>query len=218
MSLPREIRDKIWKNLLADLTIHIEADDAYSTSHRHVVCQATVSPSEQAELSKSQKYHEAEGGVDTEKIHAECHRILKLEAEDRKPYQINLSILRVCRQAYVETNPILWNTTTWSFSESLSGQSISSFCNHRNALQRREMRKLDLSSHIWGLENIQISEAIVKKFKSLDTLYVRVKDSRYDRKLFFFLASSTIRSLTTTRNYQAFLQCKKHHCLLRRRL
>lgn len=33
--------------------------------------------------------------------------------------KVHLAILSVCRQAYVEVNPIFWGSTTWSFMHAL---------------------------------------------------------------------------------------------------
>lgn len=44
--------------------------------------------------------------------HAACYAAFCLS--DRPPNRLQIDLLGVCRQAYVEENPILWGTNTWS--------------------------------------------------------------------------------------------------------
>jgi hypothetical protein len=55
--------------------------------------------------------------------------------------RIHLAILRVCRQAYVEVNPILWGTTTRSF---IHGKGFCKFMRERATIQRHFLRNLHL--------------------------------------------------------------------------
>ena len=85
------------------------------------------------------------------------HRACELELvghsteQNLPPNRPNVGVLTVCRQVYVEVNPILWSTNTWSLE-----------CQHtwhywmsgRNALQKRLIKKIHFSAAAaYGLIN-----------------------------------------------------------------
>ena len=127
----------------------------------YILCDAQASEQDGYELFKSEEYDaqnssQADIRLSQER-HAVCYSCYD-DCLDATPYRfadeyvggpkdleklarnrIDISLLKVCRQIYVETNPILWGTTTWSFTHALA---FSQFMNRRNANQRRLMKKL----------------------------------------------------------------------------
>lgn len=70
---------------------------------------------------------------------------------DPPPNSLNVDVLAVCRQIYVEVNPILWSTNTWSFQ---SNGIWRDWMNCRNALQKRLIKKIHFSQGAaYGLIN-----------------------------------------------------------------
>jgi hypothetical protein len=53
-----------------------------------------------------------------------------------------VGVLAVCRQVYVELNPILWTTNTWSFRDKGTWRY---WVSGRNALQKRLIKKIHFS-------------------------------------------------------------------------
>jgi hypothetical protein len=94
--------------------------------------------------------------------------------------RLPLEILRVCRQAYVEINPIFWRTSTWSFTHCLA---FYKFMYGRNAVQRRLMNKLHLdydnesfypqSYHVGWIDFVanKTNKAMLQKFSALEVLH-----------------------------------------------
>jgi hypothetical protein len=85
------------------------------------------------------------------------HRACELELANRPleitlpPNRLNVGVLAVCRQVYVEVNPILWSTNTWSFEYDGTWRC---WMRGRNALQKRLIKKIHFSKDpYFGLIN-----------------------------------------------------------------
>ena len=160
------------------------------------MCDAQASEQDGYELFKSEEYDaqnssQADIRLSQER-HAVCYSCYD-DCLDATPYRfadeyvggpkdleklarnrIDISLLKVCHQIYVETNPILWGTTTWSFTHALA---FSQFMNGRNANQRRFMKKLHLDldpRYCWVKENwargwhAALHQTVQSKFESLE--------------------------------------------------
>ena len=99
--------------------------------------------------------------------------------------RLDIGVLRVCRQLYIEANQVLWRTTTWSFTHALA---FSQFMDRRNALQRRLMRKLHLDldpRYCWVMKNwaegwyAALHKRVLSKFTSLQVLHLDIRENQY---------------------------------------
>lgn len=226
LNLPRELREKIWWNLLGDQTIHIHFSPSYRPDftdgngrrrrdHRppnvdsegtfnYVICQAEISDREAYEMFQNSSTMDSreDGGPDmrlSRDRHAKCyrcyannfsyyHRFLepgqhgdeakrsKFLASDR----VHLAILRVCRQAYVEVNPIFWGSTTWSFVHALD---FCRFMHERNTIQRRFLRKLhlDIDKSVYSGFDVRYgmtARKILEKLRAVEIMHVDVRADR----------------------------------------
>ncbi|RDW61589.1 hypothetical protein BP5796_11481 [Coleophoma crateriformis] len=144
LKLPIEVRNRIWGYVLGHQTVHIF--ECFRTRPRKLqasLCRANISSSDAVELFwnaslPQEEFRKIYGRHDgcctwTEVSCTRCS-YLAFTLEDRQDSTIclplDLNVLQVCRQIYVEVNPILWSTTTWSFEH---GQSMNLFL--RNTIE-----------------------------------------------------------------------------------
>jgi len=85
------------------------------------------------------------------------------------PSGLDVSTLTVCRQVYVDANPILWGTNTWSFHMSSAWRL---WLENRNAIQRRLLRKVHLC-HSAILKFVP--KATISAFKGLEELNIDIE-------------------------------------------
>lgn len=85
------------------------------------------------------------------------HRACELELvghsteQNLPPNRLNVGVLAVCQQVYVEVNPILWSTNTWSLERQRTWRY---WMSGRNALQKRLIKKIHFSHEVaFGLNN-----------------------------------------------------------------
>lgn len=175
----------------------------------YILCEAEASEQDGYHLSKSADYDLSARGVGCDdmrlssKRHTACYSCYDdcLDAPayrfgdryvggPRDPQRlarnrISISVLRVCRQVYVEANRMLWRTTTWSFTHALA---FSQFMDRRNAVQRRLMRKLHLDldpRYCWVRENwaagwhAALHKRVLSRFLALEVLHVDIRDNQY---------------------------------------
>ncbi|KAH8761397.1 hypothetical protein BGZ57DRAFT_580412 [Hyaloscypha finlandica] len=179
LRLPPELRQKIWGYVLGNRLIHIDMQEVYRNSvyrgssywnlrYRNflqrrlfnTICQSTVTEREAYELSKSAEYNKAATYFKAGEDMRACgnrHRACELELADHSteknlpPNRLNVGVLAVCRQVYVEVNPILWSTNTWSFQ---CNDTWRFWMSGRNALQKRLIKKIHFSAAAaYGLIN-----------------------------------------------------------------
>jgi len=96
-------------------------------------------------------------------------------ADDQQLEVLRLNILRTCRQLYVEANPLLWQTNTFSFDQ---GQDFKLFVQGRNTLPKRLLRKVRIDMRLchlgpnpWG---DALSMGIIRSLKGLRTLHAHI--------------------------------------------
>ncbi len=179
----------------------------------YVLCEATVSEQEAYELSRTQEEGNSVESREPDKIsfrerHADCYR--RRDEGFNMPYarigthdtptgsstdhkhvrrnQLPLAFLRVCRQAYLETNTMFWRTTTWSFT---SPRAFYRFMCECNPVQRRLMSKLHLNFYDFLTRAVfddwyqfmtsKKSMSMMQKFQALEVLHLDVRSWRDNR-------------------------------------
>lgn len=181
----------------------------FSGRFSYIVCEAEVSEQDGYLLSKCEDYELSARGVGcidmrlSSQRHAACYSCYD-DCLDAPPYRfgdqhvggpkdrhklaknrIDISVLRVCRQVYVEANRMLWRTTTWSFTHALA---FSHFMDGRNAVQKRLMRKLHLDldpRYCWVRKNwaegwyAALHKRVLSQFKALEVLHLDIRDNQY---------------------------------------
>lgn len=146
--MPLEIRSKIWKLVLGDRLIHFECMGAKRVhtgtgerrSCKHIVCR------------RDRPEHEmTEEEIGWRQPHQSCDHELSLKwgcpmdlfgHKKPDPESMHLTILRVCRQTYIEANNVLWTTNTFSFTD--ADPTFVDFMEPRSTPQKQLLRKLRL--------------------------------------------------------------------------
>lgn len=122
-----------------------ELNEGYGNAWRHLVCEEDCSESQQ-----NNELITLEEKVGSVPCHSACVSGLNYEPIEPcliyKNYcssheMMRLSVLRSCRQIYVEANQILWSTNTFSFDEATA---FKRFMMTRNVPQKRLIRCLRL--------------------------------------------------------------------------
>jgi hypothetical protein len=172
----------------------------------YIVCEAEVSEEEAYRYSLSaeyEQYMETQGAGEDKRLsrdrHSLCYRCYEDSDDNFRPLhdldgtervygggpkdiarltsnRLPIALLRTCRQAYSEINPIFWNTTTWSFTHSLA---FSQFMHHRNSVQRSLMKRLHLDINFaygqghweYGWYSV-LNKVMLENFPSLEVLHL----------------------------------------------
>lgn len=199
LTLPLEIRNKIWTEVLGDRLIHLDYfydDDFdfedneslhrgwkysealgkyYGSAWRHVVCEddgPENRPIEKRIIDEGEEYEQT--------VSFRPHQFCDTDYEEPNPaYPVKfydhetmrLTVLRSCRQIYVEANQILWTTNTFSFGYEAAFQR---FMMTRNIHQKRLIRNLRMhmdfelgSRQGW---NSSLNMSVVRSLSGLQTL------------------------------------------------
>lgn len=184
----------------------------------HEICQADVTELQAYEYSKSEDYEKAVTTNQKPDLrnadvrHKTCYRNLTAAQNvgAQGPGGLDLRILRVSRQIYVEANPVLWGTTTWSFRRN---DHFRRWAEARNAFQRRLIKKVHLCDNRSFLRVIPKSVIMLFK-KTFDVVYLNIEDwnarSSLEGKFYRLLAFCSSGSLTEIRFLHPF--CKEVHC------
>ena len=201
LRLPLEIRTKIWKEVLGNRLVHIEyylddgldftADEEYSAgcyssdefeiqyrnTWAHLICQ-----DDGPENREDEKMTLSDGEVYEVRIHQFCSppsqpldpAVLKY-CDDRNE-MMHLTLLRACRQIYVEANSTLWTNNTFSFGDPIT---FKHFMMTRNIHQKRMIRKLRLDfsldlARIGASWESALNMAVIRSMSGLRCLRVRL--------------------------------------------
>jgi hypothetical protein len=147
----------------------------------HAVCQAAITEEEAYQLSRSKDYEEAarsmKKGEDLrccKNRHAACYRAFNSKL-DQPSITLDLRLLRVCRQVYVEASPVLWGTNTWAFHDGSSWKGWRLIGDENpfglNATQRGMIKAVHLAPNL-------LRDPLTKKdlslFKALEKVYIDV--------------------------------------------
>ena len=153
LKLPTEIRDQVWKLVLGNSLFHVKfipALRSYAKSKSqqahtgwvHIICVAQRFEIEDYELRRATTRTDL---PDSRSCGFHCIANMDQLGERLPPLdgfdQLQLGVLRSCRQVYVETNQILWTSNTFSFDDSRSFQK---FIANRNSVQKQLLTKLRL--------------------------------------------------------------------------
>lgn len=93
---------------------------------------------------------------------------------------MQIDILRVCRQAYIEADPVLWGSILLSSTRSLA---FTKFIKHRNSVQRREISNLHLdldTRYHWKIETWAfgwysvLKKSVLVKFSALKLVHLDI--------------------------------------------
>ncbi len=157
----------------------------------NTTCYAAITEKKAYELSQNVEYDKSatsfKAGEDMRYCrnrHVACYKDLRdaWKTNNNPPSnQLNVGALRVCRQTYVDANPILWGSNVWSFRDNITW---CTWASNRNAFQRRLIKKVHLS------ENMVLrpfKKASISEFKALEELNIdfitrdqdRVKQSMF---------------------------------------
>lgn len=153
---------------------------------RHASCYSCYDDSREYDLEYNR--HDRQGHPDgferrPSKKRARRTAIKIVETVPLRKIRINLGILSVCRQAYIETNHFLWGTTVWSFTNSLA---FGKFLANRSAIQRRHMRKIHLdldprygwiSQTLWGYWWTEaLRKSPLTRFAALEVVHLDIME------------------------------------------
>lgn len=178
LKLPIELRRRIWGYTIGHRTIHILRRKLHMVRLTHNICHTGVSEQESSVISPDADMSRSSFG------HADCYYHPHFDQ-----LKLDIDILQVCRQIYVEANPILWETTTWAFNDVsaldlfLRGKPDPWWELHdpkvqgRSAVQRKHLKKLHLEIDLdscWDARYPawQSNKEILSKFGALDVLYL----------------------------------------------
>ena len=162
LTLPTEIREQIWTEVLGNSLIHLDYDYDGELSFKdnetlnphpwkHLICQ------EDCKENRPDVKHsfETEAGTQIHYLsaHAGCEPDYDFEAPDSEgPIDFSdhetmrLTALRVCNQVYTEASRVLWSSNTFSFRD---GITLKRFLTTRNIKQKGMMRSLRLEMGWW---------------------------------------------------------------------
>ncbi|KAL8662428.1 MAG: hypothetical protein Q9202_004749 [Teloschistes flavicans] len=171
LRLPREIRDKIWTEVLGDRLIHfyMERDSSDTESQNNHDYEADEGP--RYEWHRYQSNHTLRHGV----CQVDCPDVGTLHSPHRSncyygndDETLSLTLPRSCSQIYMETYEILWKTNTFAFAAS---SQIYYFMMKRNIHQKRLIRKLRFEwSGGWRSWDNLLSMAVLEGISGLRTL------------------------------------------------
>ena len=164
LRLPLELRSIIWREVLGNRLIHLEyyLKDSLDSATIDVLCASRnwsgefdfdygrawghlVCGDDGPENRRDKKRTWPDGYVQDVRIHELCSPPYQNQAPtlleycgDRKEL-MHLTLLRSCRQIYVEANSILWTTNTYSFKNAIT---FKHFMRTRSIHQKRTIRKV----------------------------------------------------------------------------
>lgn len=118
-----------------------------------------------------------------ENRHSACYKALKdADRHNRPPNKLHMELLSVCRQAYIEANPILWSTTTWS---PWGIGNWRTWCDLRTPLQRQLIKKVHLDTDV---VRDYVHKTSITPFANWKELYVSVTvtKSAYTNSEYFY--------------------------------
>ena len=204
LRLPLEIRNKIWSEVLGDRLVHFRYlyDDevsfetneelhigfnwsyklqrGYGSAWRHVICEEDC-----PENQENRKFTNMKGEVYWLSSHDACETNLRCDpVEPDMIYKescyagremMRLSVLRSCRQIYVEANNILWTTNTFSFAD---GTTLKRFMMTRTINQKRAIKSLRLQMEWVSYDrewNQALNMALVRSLSGLRRLRLHIE-------------------------------------------
>ncbi|KAL9581438.1 MAG: hypothetical protein Q9212_003902 [Teloschistes hypoglaucus] len=183
LRLPPEIRNQIWTEVLGRRLIHLEYDcepDDDELTWKHQVCEDDApedQPGEKCTFTGKNGIHL----VYWCRPHYRCNRrypelLVALPLDSDEYEKMHLTLLRSCRQIYVEANQVLWSTNTFSFTAPVSFQH---FTQTRTGHQKRLIRTLRLEMEWTPKRDIvpwirALTMTVVRSFTGLRALRLQI--------------------------------------------
>jgi hypothetical protein len=210
LSLPKEIRDKIWSEVLGDRTIHLRYTRACTTIYagrgglpvetctpaklKHCICVADLS--EQAIYQQSIQDGEGIWSQDCDNYHNKCCYGRSSAGEENKPPALDLRLLRTNHQIHKEASAILLRTNLFSINDE---RGFTSFMQTLDPVRRAMLAKLHLSltwqtttDDLFGASrpdpdlnpwNRRMPATLIRQLSGLHTLHICMAQGFYDQKL-----------------------------------
>ena len=201
LRLPLEIRNNIWSEVLGNRLIHVRYlyDDELSfetneelhsamtwsrqlhktcgSAWRHVVCERDC-----PEAQEDRRFT-SDGETFLLESHHACESDLGYDTYEPEQFHgvwgyfhhemMRLSVLRSCRQIYVEANNILWTSNTFSFADSVT---FRRFMMTRNIHQKRLIESLRLQMEWVDKQwNKSLNMALVRSLSGLRRLRLNIE-------------------------------------------
>jgi len=143
------------------------------------ICQSPITEKEAYDLSRNVAYEQATGsfrkGEDMricQNRHAPCYNALEAAYRENMPLnRVDINILLVCRQAYLEANPILWNTNVWSFH---CQKHWIEWYSKRHATHRKELKKVHFGMELMSGYSPYRFESVAKYQGPWKELYINI--------------------------------------------
>ncbi len=159
-----------------------ELQEFYGSAWRHVICGEDC-PENQEDMKRTtseghtywiRPHHACESDIHYDPF--EPHMIYKDRYYDLRE-MMRLSVLRSCRQIFVEANYILWTTNTFSFADATT---FSRFMMTRTINQKRSIKSLRLQTAEWALYddrewNKALNMALVRSLSGLRRLRLHIE-------------------------------------------
>ncbi len=179
-----------------------ELETTYGSAWRHVVCKEDCH-----ENQEDEKLTTSDGEILSIRSHQKCESNLNYDPiEPNKIYKewycddremVRLSVLRSCRQIYVEANKMLWTTNTFSFADATT---LKRFMMTRTVHQKRSIESIRLQMEFifYGYKewNTALNMPLVRSLSGLRRLRLRI-EHEMDTKDYEY-AKSHDRLFTTT--------------------
>ena len=176
LKLPPEIRDKVWRYVLGDRLVHLR----YERLWKHHVCQNDGLESRDFEERTSESESYFVGPHESCQHHCKP-RDRKAKAVCSDIERLSLTVLRSCRQAYVESSHILGTTNTFDFVEI---STFKQFLKMASVDQKPLIQRLrltlgngsenpDMYSDFWAWDRV-LTMSTVKSLSRLRSLRVQI--------------------------------------------
>ena len=201
LSLPKEVRDRIWSEVLGDRTIHLRYTPAYTicsgggsrptvekrtpAKWKHGICAADLS--EQSIYQQSIQDEEGIWRQDCDNHHDKC---------ENKPSTLDLRLLRTNHQIHKEASAILLRTNLFSINDE---KCFVRFMQSLDPARKAMLAKLHLSltwqTTVDGLFqaprpdpdlnpwNRHMPATLIAQLSSLHTLHICMAQGFYDQKI-----------------------------------
>ena len=156
-----------------------ELKTTYGSAGRHVLCEEDC-----PENQEDEKRTTWEGEILSIRSHQICESNLDYDlVEPDKIYEVwpdremvRLSVLRSCRQIYVETNNIIWTTNTFSFADATT---LKRFIMTRTINQKRSIKSIRLQMELdfdgYKEWNTALNMPLVRSLSGLRRLRLRIE-------------------------------------------
>ncbi|KAK4957651.1 hypothetical protein LTR10_005618 [Elasticomyces elasticus] len=145
LSLPPEIRTRIWRSLLSGHTVHVDASDIDKV--QHYVCKNMISDHELAQTEKADKATMHFRAYQNH--HMRCRPANQYVVEDKAVSRLHLNALRTCRQIHQEAAilPYAENVLAFASNNSLDYFLDTVVLEQARALQRIVIARSDQGSY-----------------------------------------------------------------------